>query len=103
MSPLAWSPDGTTLAFAIDPFSGSANPSSVGVVNVDGSGFRMLTDRDGGWGPVWSPDGSRIAFVRNDHRVYTMTRDGHDIRWVRDTVADLAAIAWSPLTALGRG
>jgi WD40 repeat protein len=100
MSPLAWSPDGTTLAFAIDPFSGSANPSSVGVVNADGSGFRMLTDRDGGWGPVWSPDGSRIAFVRNDLRVYTMTRNGHDIRRARDAVADWWQIAWNPLTPL---
>jgi Tol biopolymer transport system component len=50
---LAWSPDGSRLAF--DTRDG------IWVVGLDGSGLRMVI-RHGGT-PTWSPDGSRLAYV----------------------------------------
>jgi len=55
----AFSPDGTRVAFAYDE---NATSSSVGVVNVDGSGFRKLV---GGSAlayasPSWFPDGASL-------------------------------------------
>jgi dipeptidyl aminopeptidase/acylaminoacyl peptidase len=62
----AWSPDGTRIAF--EHFGdGQVLPSRIYVMNADGSDVRRLTARgdttqDGESDPVWSPDGSRIAF-----------------------------------------
>jgi len=54
-----WSPDGTRIAIA--------SGSSLLLVNVDGSGSRVLFTGDNqSVDPSWSPDGSTIAFERND-------------------------------------
>ena len=43
--------------------------------------FRLITPNDGSWGPSWSPDGQRIAFVR-DGRIFTVAPDGTDVHKV---------------------
>ena len=56
---LAWSPDGTRIAF-------SFSSASLGIVGADGSGLIQLGGVPGtlrAMGPAWSPDGTKIAFV----------------------------------------
>ena len=70
----AWSPDGTRIAFAtrVESPEGGLRlyHGEIRVVNADGSGGEaVLADapEDGAdRAPAWSPDGARVAFVR-DH------------------------------------
>lgn len=59
-----WSPDGKKIAYAVSRGS-CANPSSIHVVNVDGSHDTALTHHRFGTfdqAPAWSPNGGEIAF-----------------------------------------
>lgn len=56
------SPDGQQVAFTRWEGSGHGAPGSLWVINVDGSGERIiLGDIRQPKAPVWSPDGTRIA------------------------------------------
>jgi WD40-like Beta Propeller Repeat len=65
-----WSPDGSSIAFAINTLvADGANSgfyrSAVDVVAAEGSGGRRLTDRPGSdsVGISWSPDGQYVAYT----------------------------------------
>ncbi|HET9920409.1 MAG TPA: hypothetical protein VFQ30_11245 [Ktedonobacteraceae bacterium] len=61
-----WSTDGSTIAYErISDSPIPFQPAGLWVMNSHGSNQRLLATADGGHGyaPVWSPDGSRIAFV----------------------------------------
>jgi len=86
-SGVAWSPDGSKLAFH--------SRSGIYIVHADGSGLHRITD-DGRW-PTWSPDGSRIAFTR-DGQLFTMAPDGTNVTPVEGVVVvDSSGLAWNPV------
>ncbi len=68
---LAWSPDGSTIAFADWPYD---ETKGIFLVEPSGIGLRKLTS---GFDvqPAWSPDGSAIAFIR-DGRILTVAAGG---------------------------
>ena len=101
-----WSPDGARIAFTS---SSSSLPVSrvISTVNLDGSGARQVVSLRGVTPgviispPVWSPDGSHIAFVANHqstskYAVYVSGIDGSDLTLVRETSRILYKPSWSP-------
>lgn len=63
----AWSPSGAEIAIAISPTN--VEPGNVTVVETDGSGRRLLVRPESNVHvsePVWSPDGSTIAYHRSE-------------------------------------
>lgn len=106
----AWSPDGVQIAFSLG--------SDIHVMNSDGSGSHQLTNIEsepgypswstssGYHSPAWSPDGSRLAVIRQStgptplasySEVYVIDSDGHGVSlnpgagsWMAD------GLDWSP-------
>jgi len=66
MNPL-WSPDGQTIAFTRGPSSGligAPGPYNIVVTNVDGSGFRQVTEgMQANYAQAWMPDGKRLLYT----------------------------------------
>lgn len=96
-SPAVWSPDGRQIAFY--------GRTSVWLMNADGSRRRRLAsttpDESDRPGPSFSPDGTRIAFVRNPSQtinanaIYVIaTSGGRAIRLTRERFA--YDPLWSP-------
>jgi hypothetical protein len=65
-------------------------------VHADGSGLKQLTKSGTqSYQPVFSPAGTRIAFVRFGYGIYTMRTDGGGLRRMTTGARD-ANPAWSP-------
>ncbi len=103
---LAWSPDGSMLAF--HSIRGvPAGTRAIYTVRADGSGLRRINRN--GLQPSWSPDGSRLAFVRfptpggipgeiTHGELLTMASDGSDVIPVLEDVAlSPNGLAWNPV------
>lgn len=119
-SSYAWSPEGSQIVFASDHYDvyddfERAFDDDIFVMNADGSAVRNLTRSYGfehGYGyslraPVWSPDGSKIAFVRivpdQPFGIYVMNADGTglieiaiDNRSAEQNGLAPGNLAWSP-------
>ncbi len=84
-SPIEWSPDGKSIAFVkvAGPYSGDADQSAIHILDVASGSARAVTGRSRHEGfPIFSPDGSRIAywFPRDDE-----TKNVNEIYVVRST------------------
>jgi Tol biopolymer transport system component len=97
----AWSPGGDRITFS----RVYSNPDTeeegedIYVMNADGSGLANITSGGGSsynTDPTWSPDGTRIAFVRGPigGPIYTMNADGTGLTQV--TTVSGGAPVWSP-------
>ena len=95
-----WSPQGNEIVFSAHVPNGDYH-SSIWVVHSDGSGLRQLPivgpcggpfadpTTFGCFNPVWSPDGKKIAFGRNQddaqRDLYTVNADGSGLFQVTNT------------------
>ena len=103
----AWSPDGKKILYT----SGGGSEPHIYLMNPDGSGQQRLFINDTSilseYGAVWSPDGTRVAFVgvtqsvsdpeSYDSNIYTAKVDGSEPPAL--VVADASyesELAWSP-------
>jgi len=101
-----WSPDNSRIVFHSDRDyqSDGDNPiygSDIYVMNWDGSGVSRLTSAAyDDIAPVWSPDGSKIAFqsFRNgvNNQIYVMNADGSGQVNISNSTANDTQPAWSP-------
>jgi Tol biopolymer transport system component len=80
----SWGPDGR-IAFVRT--AGTGTLTALYVINADGTSLRRLTEAAANWSesrPVWSPDGSKIAFVSgrdfpvDNTEIYERRVDGTD-------------------------
>ncbi len=101
-----WSPDGEWLVY--DGGDSGALPTEnhgLCLTTVEGPNNAVLTNNTNDHYPVWSPDGTRIAFMhwQHDHwEIYVMNADGSDrhpltssSNYVRPRPNNVAP-AWSP-------
>lgn len=92
---VSWSPDGNQLALGA---------TEVFVINADGTDLRVLTNTPdhNSNAPVWSPDGTRIAFITNRDSspgdIYLMNADGTNQVALTESPYEVYndQIAWSP-------
>jgi len=85
---LCWSPDGKYIAYACKPLTGKQYAFSTNTcifIFCPASGETTQITFQGGYDthPVWSPDGSRLAWL-------SMERDGYEADKVRLMVGDVA-------------
>jgi len=98
----AGSPDGTVAAhYTLETFA-IVFERSDGIIamNADGSGQVVLTDHSGVFSvPIWSPDGSKIAFYsfpNGNTQIATMNFDGSAANALTNTPANQGDMMWSP-------
>jgi Tol biopolymer transport system component len=98
----SWSPDGTRIAFRTGDPEKPGTEMTISVVDVDGTGGRVIAQFQGEpqnpGAPTWSPDGTMLAFATNG--IYVVNVDGTDLQLVtrydgERTCADLEP-SWSP-------
>ena len=88
---LAWSPDGARIALELRD-----DATHVGVLDL---ATGALADLGPGFVPKWSPDGTRLTFIRDaadEVDIYVMDADGGNVVQVTDDPAFDTFPIWSP-------
>jgi WD40 repeat protein len=86
------SPDGTQLAY-------SGADDHLYVMDVSTKQSTLLTNNTSDLRPLWSPDGTRIAFSRltdKGYNVFVMDADGRNVHALTDTTENTLAAGWTP-------
>lgn len=92
------SPDGKQIAFSW--MSDVSQTPDLYLQLVNGGNPLRLKDAKAAGKPAWSPDGSRIAFIRRDGAIYVMPALGGAPRRVSiSNAATRGDLAWSPAGA----
>ncbi len=93
----ALSPDGARVIYALRTLDAGEdqNVDQLWTVPTTGGAPRRLTTGHADTSPVWSPDGSSIAFVR-DGQLHVLATDGGEPEPVTDLPLGAGAPAWSP-------
>jgi Tol biopolymer transport system component len=102
----AWSPDGSQIAFGAAGIGGVpakfVGRSLIELITPNGSGLHPLTDPPTGAedaSPTWSPDGTRLAFVRSTpegSQIFTIGADGTGVTQLTSAPGFKSHPAWSP-------
>ena len=110
-----WSPDGKTLAFTM----ASPTEYQIFAIRPDGTGIVQITSSNDGtqsFGPMWSPDGARLLFIRgalstgasstgvagriaelrSAKDLWVMNADGTDPVQVTHSSSEYGGYAWTP-------
>ncbi len=89
----SYSPNGQKMAFVVVDSQGR---SSLYTVNINGgTGLAKLTDGPSDRSPVWSPSGTRIAFIRGG-QLFTIGADGSGLKQLTDYAPDRLVVPdWS--------
>ena len=86
------SPDGTQLAY-------SGADDHLYVMDTSTKQSTLLTNNTFDLRPLWSPDGTRIAFSRltdKGYNVLVMAVDGRNVRALTDMTGGILAAGWTP-------
>jgi Tol biopolymer transport system component len=99
--PIAWSPDGSQLAFGRWDFGNCSKRSAIYVVNADGTGEHRITP----WGFCdnhgdWSDDGKWIVFAKpGPNSIFVVHPDGRGLAKItlaRPGRVFAGDVSWSP-------
>ena len=88
----ALSPDGTRVVYVLRTLDGEQdrNVDRLWTVQATGGTPRRLTSGSSDTAPAWSPDGSRLAFLR-DGQVHLLATDGGEPEKATDLPLDAAS------------
>jgi dipeptidyl aminopeptidase/acylaminoacyl peptidase len=105
-SPIAWSPDGKSIAFVkiISPASGDGDQSSLQLLDVATDQFHAITGRAKHEGyPAFSPDGKHISYwyprdgqTKYGNDIYVTTLQGEGENTTRAIDRNMARAIWMP-------
>lgn len=94
----AVSPDGKKIVYTVGIVDKSTNKTNtqIFVMSADGSDQKQITNGPASSsGPVWSPNGKRIAFVTGG-QIWTMKANGDDKDQVTKISTGASSPVWSP-------
>jgi Tol biopolymer transport system component len=99
--PESWSPDGRAIALVRISYGPTEADVFTDISLLDLTGKERRLTRDGhSDAPVWSPDGTKIAFVRTRNGnadIYLMNPDGTEISRLTEDPAQDVAPSWQPV------